>query len=158
MPRNTANAFTDYKLKFPSLDLNSAFVNTDLDLNLSTIKPIAYTPPAPINYNNLTGDSLTRASKELFKGSDITEAAKSKDLLGGGAARTAIGGETPWYQDGEALQGYAGLASSLLQAVALPGQMKFTKLQTKGLEQNLAEARVDSKHKADTRKNLSAHI
>lgn len=66
------------------------------------------------------------------------------------------GATKPWYQDGEAMSGYAGLASSLLQAAALPGQMKLAKLQRQGLQQNLNQAKADSALKATARANLNA--
>lgn len=65
--------------------------------------------------------------------------------------------ETPFYKDGNALAGYAGLAGSLLQAAALPGQMKLAKLQRQGLEQNLAQAKTDSAFQANVRDNLKNH-
>lgn len=64
--------------------------------------------------------------------------------------------ETPWYQDGDAMSGYAGLAGTFLQAAALPSQMKLAKTQRQGLEQNLRQAKIDSAFRATARANLNA--
>lgn len=50
---------------------------------------------------------------------------------------------TPWYQDGKVMQGYAGLASALLQAAALPSQLKTARLQQDALRQNIQTAKED---------------
>jgi hypothetical protein len=63
---------------------------------------------------------------------------------------------TPLYQNGEALQGYAGLAGALMQAVALPGQLKLAKLQRQGLQQNITQQAVDNKFRESARANLNA--
>tara|TARA_R110000744_G_scaffold147612_8_gene260610 strand:+ start:11340 stop:11747 length:408 start_codon:yes stop_codon:yes gene_type:complete len=65
---------------------------------------------------------------------------------------------TPWYKDGNAMQGYAGLAGTLMQAAQLPEQMRYAKLQRKGLEQNLAQAKADSALQATARSNLNAPV
>lgn len=81
------------------------------------------------------------------------------DMTGFNKMKSGLGstqGETPWYQDNDAMAGYSGLAGSLLQAVALPGQMKLAKTQRQGLEQNLRQAKIDSAFKATARANLNA--
>lgn len=62
---------------------------------------------------------------------------------------------TPWYNDGEAMSGYAGLASTLLQAAALPEQLKLAKTQRKSLEQNLTQAKADSAFRDTARSNFN---
>jgi hypothetical protein len=66
--------------------------------------------------------------------------------------------ETPWYKNGSAMEGYAGLASSFAELVSLPGQLKLAKLQRKGLQQNLDQAKVDSAFRASTRANLNRPV
>lgn len=65
---------------------------------------------------------------------------------------------TPWYKDGQALQGYAGLASALVQLASLPNQLKLAKLQRKGLEHNLKQAETESALRATARSNLNAPV
>jgi len=66
--------------------------------------------------------------------------------------------ESPWYKDNSTLSTYAGLGSTLLQAMALPEQMKLAKVQRQSLEQNLAQAKEDSALQATARSNLNANL
>ncbi len=57
--------------------------------------------------------------------------------------------------DASAMQGYAGLASSLAQLATLPGQLKTSKLQREGLRENIAQVKADNAFRANVRKNLA---
>ena len=89
---------------------------------------------------------------DLFKNLDVPAAPKKLGLDVGNPA-----GETPWYQDGQAMQGYAGLASAFAQLTSLPGQLKLAKLQRQGLQQNITQQKVDNNFRAGVRSNLNSH-
>lgn len=61
----------------------------------------------------------------------------------------------PWYKDGSTMSGYAGLAGSLLQAAALPGQMKLAKTQEKMLSANLNQFNKDNAFRDSAKANIN---
>jgi len=63
--------------------------------------------------------------------------------------------ESPWYTNSENLSAASGLASVLVQAAALPEQLKTAKAQRRSLEHNLQTAKDNAAHKALVRSNLS---
>lgn len=65
---------------------------------------------------------------------------------------------TPWYQNGSAMQGYAGLAGALLQAAALPSQMKTAKLQQNALKQNIEHAKQDQARRNTAINNINKKV
>jgi hypothetical protein len=66
--------------------------------------------------------------------------------------------DTPWYQNGEALQGYADLAGIGLGLAQYFEDRKTGNLQRKGLEQNIAKVNTDNKFQALARSNLNASM
>lgn len=79
-----------------------------------------------------------------------------RDFNRSGLGATEVQQDTPWYKSADAMLGYAGLASTLLQAAALPEQLKIARLQRKGLQQNLDQAKADSALQAIARNNLNS--
>jgi hypothetical protein len=120
----------DYGKALKSFDYKSPYVNYNQPLNVSET-----------NRLGVLGDSY-----------------KLKTFDSSGTGSNLSKAETPWYKDGSAMEGYAGLASSFAQLVALPGQLKLAKLQRKGLQQNLDQAKVDSAFRASTRANLNRPV
>lgn len=124
----------------------SAFANTQPKLNYSSTDfTPKYKSPELVNYNKPLSVPQTN---NLVEGGGFN--IKPLNQLGGG--------ETPWYKDGNAMQGYAGLASSFAQLASLPGQLKLAKLQRQGLQQNINQQKVDNQFRASARANLNAPI
>lgn len=64
--------------------------------------------------------------------------------------------QVPWYQNGDTLSGYAGLASTLVSAAMLPSQLKTAKLQQKSLAHNLATAKQEQQFRTTARNNMNS--
>jgi hypothetical protein len=136
---------------------NSAFSYDSLNPRINTI-----------DMNGVSGNSVTNyasPSQPVQKSAFIENLYKPElgvQNTGNGVPNpTSTAGTdtaTPWYQDSDAMQGYAGLASSLMQAAALPGQIKLASLQRKGLEQNIAQAKSDSALNKVAQGNLNANM
>ena len=127
-----------------------------------------------MSYSSTSTTSTLEKNKSLL-GSDVLESSikefapavlKQQQLqnesypglgntLGTGGISIKYQNDTPWYKDGEAMQGYAGLAGTLMQAAALPGQMKLAKLQRQGLQENIKQAKTDNAFRAQIRANLA---
>ncbi len=80
---------------------------------------------------------------------------KLKSLAELGGTPTASSESGFSMPDASAMQGYAGLASSLAQLATLPGQLKTSKLQREGLRENIAQVKADNAFRANVRKNLA---
>lgn len=107
-----------------------------------------YVTPALIDYKKPL--NLAETNRLNVFGKDNL---KSREALGLGASLS--NSETPWYKDGDAMQGYAGLASSFAQLASLPGQLELAKLQRKGLKQNIKQQKIDNAFRASARANLN---
>jgi hypothetical protein len=64
-----------------------------------------------------------------------------------------FGTETPWYKDSAMLGNIAGLGATAAQLIALPSQLKNTRLQNKALQQNINTAKQEQ---ARRNTNISA--
>lgn len=115
----------------------------------SFIKPLGL--PSSASGNSANGYTSSMYSDWVARNSQAVPNASGQPVSSLQSA------EPSFLQNGEALAGYAGLANSLLQAAALPGQMKLAKVQRQGLEQNLAQAKADSAIKTTARNNLNTH-
>lgn len=133
------------ELKLPSL--NSAFYSEDDAAAAAASYPVsgtAYKSTLPENWKaNLSIGDFDLSSLNTYKSNKLNVDGSSNST------------DTPWYQDKDAMSGYAGLASTLMQAVALPDQLKYMKNQNKALEQNIAQAKADSAINATARANLN---
>ena len=74
----------------------------------------------------------------------------------GGALAADAASKTPWYKDGGAMQGYAGLANSLVGLATLGPQLKAYKQNLKESEHNLARAKVAAGRKDEMYSNINA--
>lgn len=63
---------------------------------------------------------------------------------------------TPWYKDGQTLQGYAGLASSLADLGLMVPKIKAYKQNLKESEHNMARAKIAAERKDDMYKNINS--
>jgi hypothetical protein len=133
-----------YGAKFGDSGLASSYVNKVAP------PPIVKPPTAfePIDFN---------------KSMDVKNMAISPNAVnvGGNSLDKNIpstGAETPWYQNGQAMQGYADLAGIGLGLAQYFESKKTGNLQRKGLEQNIAKANTDNKFQAVARSNLNASM
>ena len=73
---------------------------------------------------------------------------------------TPVGGENPdtggFGLDGASLQGYAQLGGLAMELIGYSDKKKFLKAQTQGLQQNIAQQKVDNDFRATARGNLNA--
>lgn len=67
-----------------------------------------------------------------------------------------VNNTTPWYKDGQTLQGYAGLASSLANLGLMVPQIKAYKQNLKESEHNMARAKIAAERKDDMYKNINS--
>ena len=128
------NSFSAYKAKYPS-------------------PVVAAAAAPPVQYSAFANQQKGAASPWDIQS---TPSGKSGvyDELGNvtspGVPEIGGGADTPWYQDGRAMQGYAQLGGLAMQLVGYKDQKKLLKTQTAGLQQNISQnkANFDFREKA----------
>lgn len=136
------------------LNTNTSKVSKD-NLNLSnSLLGGNYYSGAAVNYNSPLNIEQSN-NLGLFSSLDSSYNPGALGLSTESDANNKIA--SPWYSNGSALQGYAGLASALMQLYAMPQQMRLAKLQEKGMEQNLSRAEADSATRDAMIANINGH-
>jgi hypothetical protein len=131
-----------YASKFGGSGLASSYVNKVAPPPMvkpsTAFQPVDFNKPMDVKNMAISPNAINIGGNSLGKNTSGT------------------GEETPWYQNGKTMQGYADLAGIGLGLAQYFESRKTGKLQRKGLEQNIAKANTDNKFQAVARSNLNA--
>jgi hypothetical protein len=92
----------------------------------------------------------------LLKFKEIGLGEKSNPINLSGGNPDPVTEETPWYQNGDTMQGYAGLANSLLGFATIGPQLKAYRQNLKESQYNLGRAKVNAERKDAMYANINA--